>query len=610
MVFRKDVNGLRAIAVLAVMLFHFDNEYLNGGFAGVDVFFVISGFLMTKIILGGIEGGTFNLWGFYCARATRIVPALVSVCMVTLIIGWFFLIPMEFIGMGKDALSSIAFVSNFIYLFRAGYFDDSSTNNFLLHTWSLSVEWQFYIIYPIVLVFISRVFSFRAAKLSVFIMCAMSFVLALYGVYNFAEESYYMFPTRAWVMLVGGMVYLLPEPVRFKSHFQVVGFILVAYAFYIITKQTPWPGVMALFPAVGTAIIIYANTDSILFNNRASQTIGSISYEMYLIHWPLLIFFNKINLDISPIIYFMVTILLSYCLNVYCMVSKGKTIVNSAAFALVAIFSLLIISNDGYAERVPEQYRVTKEEFHKKYFGASNYPVNQVIYINSSRNDFKYIVAGDSFAAQYATSLDKFGVKTAALFDFYCLMFPSYSVYVNNQEDVNCSGEHEKLQQIMNDNEVAPLIFASSWNSYDGALIKKGAESPLPKRKDEYYSIVTSEILSVIKNGGSKRKYYVIGRPNGTNIDGFSCLAGSSLSGYKLISSCVERQKQGVTEINEHIKSSLSSMKNVTFIDPNDALCTNGDCLIIYKHNPIYLDGSHLSVFGADYVMQYILSFI
>ena len=164
MQFREDINGLRAIAVIAVVLFHFNSSWMPGGFAGVDVFFVISGFLMTGIIFKGLEQENFSILRFYVARANRIIPALALLCIILLIFGWFFLSPTEYKALGKHAVSSVGFISNNIYWLESGYFDSSSHEKWLLHTWSLSVEWQFYIIYPIILVLSSKVLSLKMTK--------------------------------------------------------------------------------------------------------------------------------------------------------------------------------------------------------------------------------------------------------------------------------------------------------------------------------------------------------------------------------------------------------------------------------------------------------------
>ena len=156
MKYRNDINGLRAIAVFAVLIFHFNENLLPGGFAGVDVFFVISGYLMTAIIFKGLEKNDFSIQKFYLARAKRIIPALTALCLVMLIFGWFNLIPIEYKELSNHASSSLIFLSNYTYLNELNYFDSASKTKWLLHTWSLSVEWQFYMIYPLMLVVLSK----------------------------------------------------------------------------------------------------------------------------------------------------------------------------------------------------------------------------------------------------------------------------------------------------------------------------------------------------------------------------------------------------------------------------------------------------------------------
>lgn len=606
MEFRKDINALRSIAVLSVIIFHFNNDYLTGGFAGVDVFFVISGYLMTRIILSGINKKTFSLNRFYLARARRIIPSLVITCFIVMLIGWLFIKPSDFYEMGRDATSSMFFLSNFLYLSRSGYFDDSSVNNFLLHTWSLSVEWQFYIIYPLILLSISKLYGIKAAKYSIAIMFIFSLVASIYGTYNYAEASYYMFPTRAWAMLAGGLAYIITPMRILRKTLSILGVILIIISFFIITKETPWPGIMSIIPVTGAFLCIYANSNFDVYNLKSLQFIGSISYEIYLVHWPILVFTHKINIDINLIWYALITLTISFALN------KAQNLLKSnkmlpTAFTACLIPSLMIVSNNGYASRVPQQYNLTKEEFHKKYYGGAEYISNKVFYINSDRNNFKYIIAGDSFGLQYAKSFDEHKVEAAALFDHGCLIFPKYSRYLNNKEDISCSNEYDKLKILMDRVPSAPLIFASFWDTYNGILIEKGEITPVEKNKDNYYSIVLNEILSVIKAGGNQRMYYIIGRPQRAKVDGFSCLAGESLLGYKLISNCEETQEKQNIQINQFLKEKLAPYENVRFIDPNNALCDGNKCKVIYKREPIYTDGSHLSIYGAELVTEYII---
>src|ERR1039457_4022433 len=160
--FRQDINGLRAYAVAAVLLYHFGVPGFGGGFVGVDVFFVISGFLMTGIILTKLEARNFSLPDFYLARARRIIPALAVFCLALLVFGWFWLTPYTYKALGRYAVASITFVSNFVYQRGAGYFAEPAHDNWLLHTWSLSVEWQFYLLYPLLLLAVARWFRFSS----------------------------------------------------------------------------------------------------------------------------------------------------------------------------------------------------------------------------------------------------------------------------------------------------------------------------------------------------------------------------------------------------------------------------------------------------------------
>ena len=164
--FRHDINGLRAWAVMAVVLYHFGVPGFAGGFVGVDVFFVISGFLMTSIIISGLEQGRFSLWSFYLARARRIIPALLVLCISLLVLGWFWLPSADYKMLGTHAATALAFVSNLKFWREAGYFDAASHEKWLLHTWSLSVEWQFYILLPLGCLLLWHWFGKRGVKLA------------------------------------------------------------------------------------------------------------------------------------------------------------------------------------------------------------------------------------------------------------------------------------------------------------------------------------------------------------------------------------------------------------------------------------------------------------
>jgi peptidoglycan/LPS O-acetylase OafA/YrhL len=290
--FRKDINGLRAIAVVAVVLFHFNATWMPGGFAGVDVFFVISGFLMTGIIFRGIEQESFSILKFYIARANRIIPALAVLCLVLLVFGWFYFTPMDYRALGKHVGSSMSFLSNVIYWLEAGYFDAASHEKWLLHTWSLSAEWQFYIIYPLVLVAMRKFMSVKVMKTTVLLGTVLGFIFCVIVTYKWPNSAYYLLHTRAWEMMMGGVAYLYPIALKEerKKLVEWAGLVLIIGSYFLITKESPWPGYLAIFPVLGTFLIIQAQrSDSFITSNIVSQKIGAWSYSIYLWHWPLVV---------------------------------------------------------------------------------------------------------------------------------------------------------------------------------------------------------------------------------------------------------------------------------------------------------------------------------
>lgn len=299
MKFRKDINGLRAIAVIAVVLFHFNASWMPGGFAGVDVFFVISGFLMTGIIFRGIEKENFSILKFYVARANRIIPALALLCFVLLVFGWFYLTPLEYRFLGKHAASSVGFLSNFVYWTEAGYFDAASHEKWLLHTWSLSVEWQFYILYPLILVAMRKFLSIKTMKAVLIAGTVLGFIFCVISSYKWPNPSYYLLPTRAWEMVIGGLAYLYPFTLQEnrKKLVEWTGLALVIGSYFLISADNAWPGYLALFPVVGSFLIIQAQrNDSIITSNIIFQKIGAWSYSIYLWHWPFVVIIYTFSL--------------------------------------------------------------------------------------------------------------------------------------------------------------------------------------------------------------------------------------------------------------------------------------------------------------------------
>lgn len=290
--FRQDINGLRAIAVLAVILFHFDPDWLPGGFAGVDVFFVISGYLMTSIIYRGLSNEQFRLLSFYVARGRRIIPALLVPCLVLLLAGWFTLLPPDYNSLGKHVAASVTFVSNMVYWKEASYFAAGAHEKWLLHTWSLSVEWQFYLIYPLCLMALKRLFGLKPLRWILLAGVVAGYALACYASSRSPDAAFFLLPTRAWEMMAGGLALLFPLTLAAAAArwLELAGVTLIATTYVLVGEENLWPGYLGILPVAGAVLVIAANRQSSLItNNRLFQWLGDISYSLYIWHWPVVV---------------------------------------------------------------------------------------------------------------------------------------------------------------------------------------------------------------------------------------------------------------------------------------------------------------------------------
>ncbi|MBJ8798464.1 acyltransferase [Citrobacter freundii] len=303
--FRHDINGLRAWAVLAVVFYHFGVPGFSGGFIGVDVFFVISGFLMTAIIVNGLERGNFSLWSFYLARARRIIPALIVLCSTLLFLGWFWLPTADYHVLALNAITALTFVSNLKFWREAGYFDITSRENWLLHTWSLSVEWQFYILLPVGCILLWRWFGLQGVKFALIAAGVLSLALSIYVSPRLPGSAFYLLPTRIWELLAGGAVWWLTRRHSMSQRpariLELVGFILIALSVTLLDVTRPWPGSYAVVPVLGTVLVLAANRQRSFFTSTAIfRQIGASSYSIYLWHWPLAVLLSYADKQHNP----------------------------------------------------------------------------------------------------------------------------------------------------------------------------------------------------------------------------------------------------------------------------------------------------------------------
>ena len=298
--YRPEIDGLRALAILPVIFFHAGSEIFSGGFVGVDVFFVISGYLITTIILAERETGTFSLLNFYERRVRRILPALFFVMLICLPFAWAWLTPKDLKEFSESLMTVPVFVSNILFLKQSGYFDTSAELRPLLHTWSLAVEEQYYLLFPLFILLTWKLGKRRVVFL-LLILLTISLAFAHWTSYNKPEIAFFLLPSRIWELAIGVLIGFYfagkQEIIVTSSVRQVlswIGVLLIFYAVFVFSKSTPFPGLYALVPTIGTALIIlFATPDTIagkILGSRVFVGIGLISYSAYLWHQPLFAF--------------------------------------------------------------------------------------------------------------------------------------------------------------------------------------------------------------------------------------------------------------------------------------------------------------------------------
>ena len=295
----KHIDGLRAIAVLVIVLYHFDVHWLSGGYIGVDIFFVISGFLITSHIQIELQHKSFRLWSFYNRRIRRLLPALLATLIGCLIAGYFIFPANHYSQQGLTSLSALFSVANIIFWLDSGYFSTDAYLKPLLHTWSLSVEEQFYLFWPALLI----VLGLRRIALPAIIgLALLSLLISEYWITKNASTAFFLTPFRIFEFCIGGIIYWLGLPERrHPSHdyLCLLGFSCILLPVFLYSNNSHFPGMAALLPCIGAAMLIYGGLHSSigrLLNNPVLRYLGLISYSFYLVHWPLVVYYKYAKL--------------------------------------------------------------------------------------------------------------------------------------------------------------------------------------------------------------------------------------------------------------------------------------------------------------------------
>jgi peptidoglycan/LPS O-acetylase OafA/YrhL len=296
--YRADIDGLRAIAVLAVLAQHVGIRVMRGGFIGVDVFFVISGYLISQVLIADIDVGRSPLVAFYVRRVRRILPALVVVEFATFVCCLIYVLPSEFVDTSRSLVAAALSVSNVYFWLTSGYFDRVALSKPLLHTWSLGVEEQFYLFWPLLITAACK-YGRKTALSMTLIIGLLSIIASAIGAFTHPSATFYLVHTRAWELLLGAVLALgaFPNPLSplVRSILGVVGLLLIGVSVFTINSLEPFPGLLAIPPCLGTAFVILAGRDGTCISSRLLSWqpvvfIGLISYSLYLWHWPVIVF--------------------------------------------------------------------------------------------------------------------------------------------------------------------------------------------------------------------------------------------------------------------------------------------------------------------------------
>ncbi len=656
-----EIDGLRAIAVLSVIFFHLSFSSFKGGFVGVDIFFVISGYLITKLIYDEcLLTGTFDFKRFYIRRARRLLPSLIFTFLVTLIFAILLLSPPHLELYAKSLIAAIGSVSNILFWSEAGYFDSESLVKPLLHTWSLGVEEQYYLIWPFVLFVALRYFS-KKGFLTVLILSA---ALSLIGNNIFAsgtryfdwmgdaflngeENIFYLLPFRVFEFSIGGALVSLRK-VEFRQSIKellsLLGGGLIAYSIFFFSKDIIFPSYNALIPCAGAALIILSGETKLvgrLLSNKLLVMTGLISYSLYLIHWPIIVYweywtFEELTL-VEKAIILALSLLMAFLMFKFIETPFRKKrgvensgIVTDKAFILSVVFLLLlfvglasnILSKDGWRWRIPA-YQLSPEfweqikhsaDFHKNNYGGKGYPSTGVM---SGGKPYDLILIGDSHGKHYAAGIDTFYARKRRLSVFVaastsCLHLPKFTrVGTNVDWNKVCAGQLNAGLKALDESPNAVIIMSHSWVAQlsKAAIIRKNGSL---NEKVTPNDLITG--IHALKNMVEGHSIIIIGDVprSGVDVGVLHNLLRPSflLSGDSPdVKSKLYRNRKDayfLEKFNRLLKENAIRTGDYLFLDPFDALCDDSYCRNVDdKGRLIYSDKAHLSLVGSKYVIHY-----
>lgn len=632
--YRPDIDGLRSVAVLSVVIFHAFPTVLPSGFIGVDIFFVISGFLISTILLENLNRGRFSLLDFYSRRARRIFPALAIVLAATAVFGWFALLPEEYKELGKHIAGGAGFVSNFVLWRESGYFDNAAEMKPLLHLWSLGIEEQFYIVWPAIL---WAAFRFRLPKLPVILLfAALSFIANFFSVHADPVATFYSPLTRIWELLIGAaLAQVLIEGRSDRPSFfgatanwlsaskltAVAGAILIGVALVRLSPASTFPGWRALLPTVGAALLILSapanwfNAKLLAF--RPMVWVGLISFPLYLWHWPLLAFARVIEGDTPSLVIRSVAVAASFALAAATFLFIEKNIRRkwkSRAVTMALVWIVGIVGIAGYSiylhngvptragvandAKILEQLEGTTWKYTFNDICKASYPPGYRNFCYQNREGSPtMILLGDSYANALVAGLVTNPATKNEVILSYGSCDPSDST-----DNPEIRPQCEAQNKIIADNaSVRYAIIETKWPRFDsaGRLVDlftgiAAYDTPWAPR----YRDGLDRRISFLESKGIK--VFVFGPKPEIDYEPKYCFARpfkEPAQDCQLAEAGVQQQQR---ELSAVLKDVLAKHPNVTLFDPNQLFCMDNLCSLKSPDGlPMLRDKVHYSQHGS-----------
>ena len=629
MPYRPDIDGLRALAVIGVILFHADLG-LSGGFVGVDVFFVISGFLITSLILKDIKSNQFSLLGFWERRARRIFPALYVVTITTIGLSYLFLLPKDFEILGGSVIGLSFFSSNiFFWKNTNSYFSGSAEEMPLLHTWSLSLEEQFYIIVPIVFLLF---FKWRQFDKLFWVLSAgalLSLLISIVGTIHYESASFYLLPTRAWELGAGSII-ATSRPIksyRLRTIFSVLGILSILFSFIFYDRSSSFPGLSAVPPVLGAALIIWSGVGFgeisrlpivlKVLSIRPLVFIGLLSYSLYLWHWPLLALNEYMVIGRDSILVKLTIVLVSFLLSIISWkyieqpIRKKKiacsrfSIFSLSAVGLISLVgcSAFILMNGGFVSKVSKEVRdsenrgLSEDNFFDYVLAAKEFPENKIV-LGHKGHEPSFFLWGDSHAMAISRALDLAGkefsigglsvVKTSTLPILDWQTSESSQILYNEQILKYLTAEEQRKT-------IKHVVLAGRWwLAFNQSLKNKNnIEESLIRTITEIQSLGYSVSIFLQVPQWTDHWHTPSSFPFHYNWKNFSW-------GYSDIKISDELLKKRFSSQNEMFERIREKIPNLKIIDPLPVLI-NADGYYYFKDNNnwIYYDDDHISANGA-----------